>query len=119
MYSVLDNKLFYNKVRIKNPAVIYDNEVGTVIKHGDAVDNNLDAYYTEFTNKLNNFGLNDISKNIVYIKFNDMNMDLYDVRTLMNFVTSVSAIPGKLDHLLNLPEEEFKAELNKLRIIEF
>lgn len=119
MYRVLDNKLFYNKERIENPAIIYDNEAGTVILHGDYIKNDFDNYYHNFITRLKDMGLDNMADEISYIKFNDLDISLYDIRTILNYVTQVSAIPGKLKTLLNLPKEDLVVEINKLRELVF
>lgn len=119
MYRVLDNKLFYNKERIENPALIYDNEVGTVILHGDCIKNDFDNYYNNFIIRLKDMGLDNMVDDISYIKFNDLDISLYDICTVLNYVTQVSSIPGKLKTLLSLPKEDLDIEINKLRELLF
>ncbi len=108
-------------VMIDNLVIIYDKQMGCVLKYGDADRSNIKKYYEHMVKKWRDIGMEEDAENIVMVEFDryDGILSIEEICTLANYLIMVSALGDKFHRLLNSDEDTIKQEIARLQELGF
>lgn len=121
---VVEYGSIYTKSRdlmIDNLVIIYDKQLGCMLKYGDADRSNIKKYYYDMIKKWQDIGMAEDAENIVMVEFDRYEgvLTIEEICTLANYLIMVSALGEKFHKLLNSDENTLKQEIAKLRELGF
>lgn len=100
---------------IDNMAVIYDTEIGCLLKCGD-LDKSIRGYYDKIITRYNEMGFIHEARSINLIRFDRYEgcLSVEEICTFVNYMLMCTSIKDTVNAMLLMGEEELKRKLNKL-----